>query len=157
MWNAVTTYDNGVTWKPYIEVATFDIKPNMTHERKYHIADNFKPWIFGSAVPNAKGELGVIAYYYTSNNSNPNTNPYLNIAFGKFNNSSNKWEMISLVNSSSTLPVDDENMRDDYNFGDFLTIRKHPSDKLGYLWDMGGYVIVGKNYYDIEPYFIMIK
>lgn len=157
MWNSVTTYDNGVTWKPYIDVASFDIKRNMTYERKYYIADNFKPWIFGSAVPNVKGELGVIAYYYTSNNSNPNIDPYLNLAFGKFNHSSNKWDMISLINSSATLPVKDENMNKDYNFGDYLTIRKHPADKEGYLWDMGGYVIVGKNYYNVEPYFIMIK
>jgi hypothetical protein len=148
MWNSITTYDNGVTWRPYIEVATFNLNKNMSYERKYHIADNFKPWIFGSAVPNVKGELGAIAYYFTSNNSDPNINPYLNLAFGKFNHSSNKWDMISLIN---------ENMRYDYNFGDFLTIRKHPEDKQGYLWEMGGYVIIGKNYYDIEPYFIMVK
>jgi hypothetical protein len=157
MWNAVTTYDNGATWKPYIEVATFNINNNLSHQRNYSITDNFKPWIFGSAVPNIKGDLGVIAYYFTSNNTDPNISPYLNLAFGVFNHSSNKWDMIPLVNSSGTLPVKDEKMHNDYNFGDFITIRKHPMEKDGYLWDIGAYVIVGKNYYDVAPYFIMIK
>jgi hypothetical protein len=48
-------------------------------------------------------------------------------------------------------------MHDDFNFGDFITIRKHLMENDGYLWDLGAYVIVGKNYYDVDPYFIMIK
>ncbi len=157
LWNAVTTYDNGSTWKPYMDVATFNIIKNMSYDRKYYIADNYVPWIFGAAVPNERGDLGIISYYVTNNSSDPDTNPYLNLAFGLFNHSTNKWNMMSLINSSASLPVKDENIKDNYNFGDFITIRKHPTPIDGYSWDAAGYVIVGKNYYEIEPYFIMIK
>lgn len=157
MWNTVTTYDKGVSWKPYIDVATFDISNNMSYDRKYHIADTTRPWIFGSAIPNIQGDLGAIAYYVTSNNTDPNTNPYLNLAFGIFNHSSNLWDMVPLINSTNTLPVKDEKSNDDYNFGDFITIRTHPADKSGYLWDIGGYVLVGDHYYDVAPYLLMIK
>jgi len=157
MWNSVTTYDNGATWTPYIDVATFNLNKNMSYEGNYYIADNLRPWIFGAALSNDKNDLGVIAYYVTSNNTDPKVNPYLDLAFGIFNQSSNRWDMMPLINSSGTLPVKDENMRNNYNFGDFITIRKHPMEKDGYLWDIGAYVIVGKNYYDVDPYFIMIK
>jgi len=157
MWNSVTTYDNGSTWKPFIDVATFNVNKNMSYERKYHIADSLIPWIFGAAIPNDKGELGVVAYYVTSNNTDLNVNPYLNLAFGLFNHTSSSWDMMHLINSSGTLPVKDERLKDDYNFGDFITIRAHPLQKESYSWDVGGYVIVGKNYYDVDPYFIMIK
>jgi hypothetical protein len=48
-------------------------------------------------------------------------------------------------------------MSQDYNFGDFLTIRKHVPSIEDYRWDAGGYVIVGEDYTDVEPYFFMIK
>jgi len=156
MWNSVTTYDNGSTWQPYIDVATFNLDTN-TSDRKYHIANSHVPWIFGAATPNNYGTLGVVAYYVANNSKDLSVNPYLNLAFGLFNHTSNKWDMIPLINSSGTLPVKDERLKDDYNFGDFITIRAHPLHKDGYLWDVGGYVIVGKNYYDIDPYFIMIN
>ena len=156
MWNAITSYDNGSTWKPYIDVATFNINNNMSYERKYYLADASKQWIFGSAIPNTRGDLGAIAYYVTSNSTHPSGNAYFNLAFGLFNHSSSSWDMIPLINSTHSLPVKDEKSNDDYNFGDFITIRQHPH-KNGYLWDIGGYVIVGNNYYDVAPYFIMIK
>ncbi|HJR83750.1 MAG TPA: hypothetical protein VJ772_00120 [Nitrososphaeraceae archaeon] len=157
MWNAITTYDNGATWKPYIDVATFNINNNMSYDRKYHIADASKQWIFGSAIPSFRGDLGVIAYYVTSNNTDPDINPYFNLAFGQFNHSSSRWDMIPLINSTHSIPVKDEKNNDDHNFGDFITIRQHPPHKNSYLWDIGGYVIVGNNYYDVAPYFIMVK
>ncbi|HET7283448.1 MAG TPA: hypothetical protein VFI70_02075, partial [Nitrososphaeraceae archaeon] len=157
MWNSIISYDNGSTWKPYIDVATFDINRNMSYQRKYYVADDSRPWIFGAAIPNDRGDLGIIAYYVTSNNMDPNVNPYLNLAFGTFNQTTNKWDMKPLVNSSEALPVKNEEMKHDYNFGDFITIRKHPLDKNGYLWDAGAYVIVGNKYDDVDPYFIMIK
>jgi len=157
LWNSIMTYDNGSTWKPYIEAATFNINQNMSYQRKYHMADDSRPWIFGAAMPNDRGDLGIVAYYVTSNTSDPNVNPYLNLAFGIFNHTNNKWDMMSLINSSASLPVKNEEMKVDYNFGDFITIRKHPPSKDGYLWDIGAYVIVGKKYDDVDPYFIMIK
>jgi hypothetical protein len=158
-WNALATNNNGSTWYPYIDVATFNINKNMSYERKYYVTDNTRPWIFGTAIPNAKGDLGILAYYITSKgiNSNPNINPYFNLAFGIFNNHTNKWEMMSIADSSSPLPVKDEKGNKDYNFGDFITLRKHPISKDEYSWDGGAYVIVGNNYYNVAPYYITIK
>ena len=157
LWNSVTTFDNGSTWKPYIDVATFNLGNNMSYERKYYVADNCRPWIFGAAMPNANDDLGIVAYYVTGNDGDVNINPYLNLAFGLFNHTTNKWSMMSLINSSSSIPVKNEEMKDDYNFGDFITIRKHPQSEGDYSWDAGAYVIVGKEYDNIDPYFIMIK
>jgi hypothetical protein len=157
MWNAITTPDYGKTWKPYIEVATFDLRNNMSIERQYHVTDQYRPWIFGAAVPSKNQTLGFIGYYVTSDSKDPNISPYLNLAFGYFNDTTNKWEMMSIVNSSSSLPVRNETMSQDYNFGDFLTIRKHVPSIEDYRWDAGGYVIVGEDYTDVEPYFFMIK
>ena len=137
--------------------ATFKINNNMSYERKYYLADPTRPWMFGGAVQNRNNDLGAVANYVSSNNSLINTKPYLNLAFGIFDHTVNKWNMVPVINSSESLPVKDEKMKDDYNFGDFLTIRPHMPSKDGYLWDAGGYVIVGKNYYDVEPYFFMMR
>jgi len=153
LWNAVVTYDNGTDWHPYIDVATFDLD-TMSYERKYHLSDESIPWIFGAAIPGKNGLLGIIGYY-TSNNY---TNPYLHFAFGIFDHTDNKWKMTKLLSSSNPLPVINEDGKKDYNWGDFLTIRKHPDrSKDDYIWDAGGYILVGKYSDDIEPYFITIK
>lgn len=157
LWNAVTSYDNGSNWKPYIETATFRINNDMSYVRKYYVADNLRPWIFGAAIPGENEKLGIAAYYISNSKGDANINPYLNLAFGIFNQTSDKWDMTPLINSTASLPVKDEKMKDDYNFGDFITIRKHPPDKDGFLWDLGAYVIVGRQYDDVDPYFIMIK
>jgi len=157
LWNAVTTFDNGSTWKPYIDVATFNLKKNMSYERKYHISEYNSSWAFGAAVPSQKGNLGIIAYYVANYNNNNISKPYLNLAFGIFNKTSNKWDMMPLINSSVSLPIKDKNWKENYDFGDFITIREHPVSKERYLWDAGAYVIVGDRYYNVDPYFIMIK
>jgi len=157
MWNAITTNDNGNTWRPYIEVATFDLNNNTNYERKYPIVDQYRPWLFSSAIPSANGTLGTIAYYVTNESENPSTKPFLDLAFGILNTTNNKWEMMSVLNSTASLPVQDERLSADYNFGDFLTIRKHPNPTDGYRWDAGGYVVVGEHYYSIEPFFMMIR
>lgn len=157
MWNSITSYDHGSSWKPYIEVATFNLNNNMSYERKYYVADSSRQWMFGSAIPSNDGKLGIIAYYITGIKSDPDVNPYMNLAFGIFNQTSSKWDMISLLNSTSPLPVKNEANIDDYNFGDFITIRQHPQNLDTYHWDVGAYVIVGSKYDDIDLYFIMIR
>ena len=93
LWNAVVTYDKGKTWHPYVDVATFKLGKNMKYERKYYLVDNSKEWVFGAVTPNKNNRLGIIAYYVTTNN----TNPYFNLAFGLFNHTSNKWDLGTLV------------------------------------------------------------
>lgn len=158
LWNAVTTYDDGRTWVPFIDVATFGLGKNMHYERKYYLADRNTPWIFGAAIPDKYERLGIIGYYVDGYSNTRNIEPQLNFAFGKFNETSKKWDMTSLVNSSETLPVINEDNKEDYNWGDFITIRKHigPVEDR-YAWDLAGYVLTGKMYHDVEPYFIMVK
>lgn len=152
MWNAIGTYD-GNTWKPYVDSASFDLNNNMTYERKYYITDNLRQWVFGAATSN-NNKIGTTAFYTTDNH-----NPFLNLAFGIFNSTNNKWELMQVLNSTSSLPVLNEENRSDYNWGDFLTITKHrKTDKIDpFSWEVGGYKLVGRNYNDIEPYFILIK
>jgi len=153
LWNAVTTYDRGRTWVPYVDSATFRLDKNMAYERKYYLADRSKGWVFGAATPDSKNRLGMIAFYETNS-----THPAFNLAFGKFNHDSHKWEVVRLASSTSHLPVLDNNNRTDYTWGDFITIRKHvgPS-KENYSWDAAGYTLTGKMYYNVNPYFIRIK
>ncbi|TLX89573.1 MAG: hypothetical protein E6K94_09720 [Thaumarchaeota archaeon] len=154
LWNAVVTYDRGKNWHPYIDVATFQLGKKMSYERKYHLADESKEWVFGAATPDNKGRLGLIAFYVTNNSSNP----YFNLGFGIFNQASDKWDFGSLVRSTSYMPVLNKTNGPDYNWGDFITIRKHlGTPKDNFSWDAAGYVLTGKMYYDVDPYFIMIK
>ena len=81
----------------------------------------------------------------------------MNLAFGTFNESSKKWDMMPILESNSSLPVKNEKGEPDYNFGDFITIRKHHGDPSDFKWDIGGYVIMGDKYNDIESYFIKAK
>ena len=157
LWNAVTTYNNGSTYVPYIESATFNTD-GSNYERKYQFADRSTPWIFGAAIPsNEENVLGGIAYFVDNTTTNYNAEPFLNFAFGTFNESSKKWEMMPILESNFSLPVENEKGEPDYNFGDFITIRKHSGDTNNFKWDTGGYIITGEKYNDIESYFIKSK
>ena len=157
LWNAVTTYNNGSTYVPYIESATFNTD-GSNYERKYQFADKSNPWIFGAAIPgNDDDVLGGIAYFVDNTTTNYNGEPFLNFAFGTFNESSKKWDMMPILESNFSLPVENEKNEPDYNFGDFITIRKHHGDPSDFKWDIGGYVIMGDKYNDIESYFIKSK
>jgi hypothetical protein len=153
LWNAIVTYDGGRKWLPYVDSATFRFDKNMAYERKYHLADRSKAWVFGAATPDSKNRLGMIAFYETNS-----THPEFNLAFGKFNHASHKWDVVKLASSTSHMPVLDNNNRTDYTWGDFITIRKHvgPS-KDNYSWDAAGYTLSGKMYYNVNPYYIKIK
>lgn len=156
LWNAVITYDNGKTWQPFIDAATFDLNNNMTYTRKYYLSNDSIPWVFGAATPDDNNRLGLIAYYITNNN----TNPYLNLAFGVFNHTNNKWDLDEVIWSNLHLPVIDKNNKANYDWGDFLTIRKHvpsSSSNNNYSWDAGGYALIGEHYFDIAPYFFKIR
>ena len=63
----------------------------MAYERKYYLADRSKGWVFGAATPDSKNRLGMIAFYDTNS-----THPAFNLAFGTFNHSSHKWDVIRL-------------------------------------------------------------
>jgi hypothetical protein len=156
LWNAVVSYDKGMSWLPYTDSATFHANESMRYERKYHLADPDTSWVFGAASPNRQGGLGVGALYVDNRIPNSLSNPYVNFAFGVFDDIENKWKMMPIQNSSARLPVRNEGGINDYTVGDFLTTKEHMGNDL-YSWDVGGYIIVGPNYYDIEPYYIMIK
>ena len=138
-------------------MATFDLQNNMSYERKYPIVDQNRSWLFSAAIPSVDGTLGTIANYVNNQSKNPNTNPYLNLAFGILNTTAHKWEMMQVLNSTASLPVKDERLREDYNFGDFLTIRQHVNASDDFRWDAGGYIITGDHYYNVEPYLMMIR
>ena len=153
LWNAVTTYDGGKKWLPYVDGATFRLDKNMAYERKYYLADRSKGWVFGAAIPDSKNRLGMIAFYVTNS-----TYPAFNLGFGIFNHTSDKWDVVRLASSISHMPVLGKNNRTDYTWGDFITIREHiGTPKDNYSWDAAGYSLMGKRYYDVEPYFIRIK
>jgi hypothetical protein len=153
LWNAVTTYDGGRKWIPYVDGATFRLDKNMAYERKYYLADRSKGWVFGAATPDSKNRLGMIAFYETNS-----THPAFKLAFGIFNHASHKWNVVRLASSTSHMPVLDNNNRTDYTWGDFITIRKHVgASKDNYSWDAAGYRLTGKMYYDVMPYYILIK
>jgi hypothetical protein len=76
--------------------------------------------------------------------------------FGILNKTVDMWEMMPILNSSARLPVKNERGNNDYTVGDFLTTKVHIGNDL-YSWDAGGYIIVGSNYYNIKPFYIMIQ
>jgi hypothetical protein len=154
-WNALTTYDKGTTWIPFIDSASFVLDKNLAYERKYYLSTQSTPWLFGAAASNKNSAVGIGAYYVDSRNSDSRQRPYLNFAFGLFNDTSNKWNMIPVINSSAPLPILNETSARDYNFGDFLTTRMHSGGDNKFQWDIGAYVIVGGRYSDVDPYFIM--
>lgn len=162
LWNSVTTYDNGRSWIPYIDVATFNVS-DLKYSHKYYVTQKSVPWIFGAASPNSKGQLGIIAYYVDNNITNSDIYPYLNLAFGIFNEDKQKWEMVPIINSTASLPVinpinNNKDLKKEYNFGDFITIRKSVnSSSENFMFDIGAYVISGNSSKDISPYFIKAK
>lgn len=156
LWNSVATNGNGTTWNPYIEIATIKLDDNFTYDNsaKYRVVDKNHTWIYASVVPSIDGRLGVAAFTTSGNASNP----YMNLAFGVFNDTIKKWEMTDLVNSSFTLPVINDEGNEDFNWGDFLTIRQHVGNyEDKYIWDIGGFVLSGNQSKDTDPYFIMVK
>jgi hypothetical protein len=163
LWNAVMSSDSGVSWVPYVDSATFHLEKDFFYERKYHIAETNRPWIFAAASPGINGQIGASSYYVDITKPSPDTTPILNMAFGIFNTDTGKWEMTPLLESTAPLPVLNENCvpvptefcANDYNFGDFLTTR--PSSGTSYLWDLGGYIITGEYYYDVIPYLISAR
>ncbi len=157
MWNALGSFDNGTTWIPYVDSATFHLGKKDPYERKYLISEKNRPWTFGAASPAVNGDLGASAYYIDMDKPDLFNKTYFNHAFGVFNNTSNKWDMMQIINSTFPLPVKNEENTYDYNFGDFFTTKAHVEGDPGYRWDIGAYVITGKNYYDVDPYFMMIK
>ena len=56
----------------------------------------------GSTSPNNNGEIGIVSFY-GNNNDVP-----IGVAFGKLINST-KWDMMSLINDYSKLPIFFEN------------------------------------------------
>jgi len=155
MWNAIHSPNNGTTWIPYIESATFTMNSTGAYERKYYIADKDSAWLFGAG--SQKGDdIRVATLFVDMNKPDQHIRPYVNFALGKFNDTSNKWSMNQLLNSSSAMPVINESGSDDYNVGDFLTLKPHIGDSE-YNWDMGGYIISGDNYYNADPYLIFSK
>jgi hypothetical protein len=153
LWNAVTTYDGGRKWLPYVDGATIRLDKNMEYERKYYLADRSKGWVFGAVTPDSKNRLGMIAFYDTNNK-----HPAFKLGFGTFNHDSHKWDVVRLATSTSRMPVLDESSGTDYTWGDFITIRKHiGASKDNYSWDAAGYTLTGKMYHDVIPYYIMIK
>jgi hypothetical protein len=157
LWNAIISYDRGSSWLPYIDSATFYVNDSLRYERKYHLADSNTFWVFGAVSPNNQGDLGVGALYVDTRLNGSLSSPYVNYAFGVFDETKNKWGMMPIINSSAPLPVQNEKGKEDYNIGDFLTTKAHIGNDGIYSWGAGGYIIVGPKYNEIEPYFIKIK
>ena len=156
LWNSAGTYDNGTSWIPYIEVATFKLGDNLTYDNntKYRLTDKDHAWLYGLAIPSSDGRLSVVAYTTSGNASNP----YMNLAFGIFNDITKKWDMTNLIKSSHALPVINDEGKEDFNWGDFLTIRQHVGNsKDNFIWDVGGFVLSGNQSTDTDPYFVMVK
>lgn len=155
MWNAIYSPNNGTTWIPYIESATFTMNSTTPYERKYYVADANSAWLFG-AGSQIGDDIRVAALFVDLNRPDQHIRPYINFALGKFNTTNNLWSMNQIINSSSAMPVINESGSDDYNIGDFLTLRPHTGSG-DYAWDIGGYVISGPHYYDANPYLIFSK
>jgi hypothetical protein len=156
LWSSLATLDDGKTWIPYIEAATCNMNEKISEvdcKRGPYVAENRNPWMYGSASPNGNGQIGIIALY------GDNIKIPITLAFGTYNNAKNKWEMMSLVSSTARLPVTNEKGLEEYNIGDFLTIRQHignqPHGKT--WWDAAGYIINGTSSTDVQPYFFILK
>lgn len=157
LWNSLHSYDEGITWIPYVDSATFNLDQDMQYERKYYLADDAHAWMFASVSPNNEGELGVITFTYDATDPDQHVQPLLDLAFGRFDTLDNKWQMMPIVESSEPIPVINEEGDLDYNFGDFLTLKAHEGEDKEFLWDGAGYIITGDHYYDVNSFFFMIK
>jgi hypothetical protein len=60
LWNAK---QGGAFRYPYIDVATFFVTPNIVYRANANIFNQNFAWMYGFISPNAKGELGLVAYY----------------------------------------------------------------------------------------------
>ena len=144
------------SWIPYIEVATFKLGGNLTYDNntKYRVTDKEHAWLYGSAMPSADGRLSVVAYTTSGNASSP----HMNLAFGIFNDITKKWDMTSLINSSHALPVINDEGKEDFNWGDFLTIRQHVgNNKDKFIWDVGGFVLSGNQSTDTDRTLLWLR
>ena len=156
LWSSIAMIGNGEKWIPYIEAATCNLKENLSHvscERGPYVAENNNPWMYGAAIPNDEGKLGMVAFY------GDNVKTPITLAFGTYNYNEKMWEMMPLVSSTGRLPIVNENRLQEYNIGDFLTIKKHIGNEIGSgsWWDAAGYIINGTAGTDVEPYFFILK
>jgi hypothetical protein len=156
LWSSIGTFDDGKNWIPYIEAATCYLKENISNvtcERGPYVAEVNNPWMYGAAVPNKEGNIGIVAFY------GDNIKIPITLAFGLYNDTEKKWEMMPLVSSSERLPIINEKGLNEYKIGDFLTIRQHIGDEPDgqSLWDAAGYVINGTLNSDVQPYFFVLK
>ncbi|HKQ20403.1 MAG TPA: hypothetical protein VJS91_00060 [Nitrososphaeraceae archaeon] len=157
--NRTVTYGKGQLTMPYINSAIFDISKNLNYAGNRPLANPSYPWLYGSAAVNDRGDLGLIAFYGN------NTNTTINVAFGvNTHKLGSDWKMMSLVNSTEKLPVDDpecvqRNGIDDcreYKWGDFITIRPHHGPDKSY-WDISAYVLNGTKTTDVNPFYFVVR
>jgi hypothetical protein len=156
LWSSIAIVEDGKKSIPYIEAATCNLKEMMSRVscvRGPYVADNDNPWMYGAAFPNEEGKLGIVAFYGDS------IKTPVTLAFGTYNYTHKMWEMTPLVSSSGRLPIVNENGIQEYNIGDFLTIRKHIGNEAGggSWWDAAGYIINGSKSTDVQPFFFILK
>lgn len=162
LWNAAYPFvkDNRIIYNAYIDGAIFELNEdgsinNESYERTYIINPDYS-WLMGSTSPNNNGEIGIVSFY-GNNKDIP-----IGIAFGKLN--STKWDMVSLINSTSKLPIFFENCSQSpklqkgctsYLLGDFLTIRANFANSNH--WDIAAYILNGTRANDVVPYYFVTK
>jgi hypothetical protein len=163
LWNALypIVKDNRTIYNTYIDGAIFELNEDgsvnsESYKRTYIMSPNYS-WLMGSTSPNNNGEIGIVSFY-GNNDDIP-----IGVAFGKLINST-KWDMISLINSTSKLPIFFENCNQSprfqkgctsYLIGDFLTIRANSENDNH--WDIAAYVFNGTREHDVTPYYFITR
>jgi hypothetical protein len=161
MWtaNRSVSDSDGQRSMPYINSAIFDVSKNTSYVGRSYLANPSYPWLYGSAVVNDRGDLGLVAFYGDNNEST------INVAFGLNNHKAQSdWKTMSLVNSTSRLPVYDpgcvkENSTEncwEYKWGDYITIRPHYKSDTSF-WDVSAYILNGTKTTDVVPYFFVVR
>jgi hypothetical protein len=163
LWNAAHPFvkNNRTVYNTYIDGAIFELNEDgsinsESYKRTFIINPNYS-WLMSSTSPNNNGTIGMVSFY-GNNKDIP-----IGVAFGKLINST-KWDMMSLINSTSKLPIFFENCNQSprfqkgctsYLIGDFLTIR--PNFENDNHWDIAAYIFNGTREHDVIPYYFVTK
>lgn len=118
-----TVQEGGGFAYPYVESATFN-RTTFAYTGRPYIWSGGAAWIYGGSAPNARGDLGIAAYYVGGG-----LYPRLYVGIDDdYNAAPPGWE-IALVRSSVTSTS--------HNWGDYLRVRQHGPD--GNTWSVSGH------------------
>jgi hypothetical protein len=144
MWNAA---NGGSFLHPYIDAVrlnTSDLSIVSGIQGQPLIYNTSNSFLYPSAVPNSRGDIG-LAFYYSNNTSDPNNYVYPSLVgslWDDFSNPPPGWQYYLIAAGKASPSYPNGSPRNAW--GNYLSTRPFYPD--GLAWQVGGWVLIGCGY-----------